>query len=112
MQKHSPPLISAQVLLGSNGSSHTKEVLHVFKEAGFDVGQIVTNSFSITASPEVFERFFDVNIEVTPAGKVTVMQRDGSSSLNLPTAALPEHLRRRIQAIFFSKPPDFGPNMF
>jgi hypothetical protein len=72
-----------------------------FEADGFEVGPLVGVSFSIAAPVSTFERVFKTPIKV-----------DDRSSLELPLAALPESLRRVIEAVTFERPVDFGPGAY
>jgi hypothetical protein len=69
-----------------------------FETDGFDVGPLVGVSFSIAAPVSTFERVFKTSI--------------GGSTLELPLDALPEPLRRVIEAVTFQRPVDFGPGAY
>lgn len=76
-----------------------------FKELGFEPGDLVANSFSITASRTAFERTFGTQLHRIDH---RLALEDGG--LEFPLETLPEELRRYIEAVTFSTPPDFGPN--
>jgi hypothetical protein len=67
--------------------------------AGFDAGPLVGLSFSITAPPSVFKRFF----KLTSPGRVKG---------EIPLDHAPEAFRRGVAAVTFPSPPDFGPGNF
>lgn len=83
-----------------------------FERAGFDVGPLLANNFSITAVPRRFETYFNVTVE---ASRLQVMKgllvrtNKGSVRSHVPLDSLPPSERDQIEAIVFSKPPDFGP---
>jgi hypothetical protein len=78
-----------------------------FKELGFEVGELVANSFSITATRNTFERVFHTQLHRSE-NRFTLKD----NSLEFPLEKLPENLGQRINAVTFSTPPDFGPNSF
>ncbi len=78
-----------------------------FESLGFEVGALVGNSFSITATAKKFERQFHTKILHT---NQSASLED--SSLELPIADLPDEVKATIDAVSFSKPPDFGPGNF
>lgn len=88
------------------------EAQRFFSEAGFEVGGVVGNSFSITAPPRLFEKMFGVKIRLEENASVKALSADGVESYELPVAALPEELRRDVAAVTFTPPPDFGPTSY
>lgn len=80
-----------------------------FRDAGFDVGNVVGNSFSITGPSALFERTFDTRIRAERGGTVKATHADRREAYELPLHALPQEARRIIDAVTFSPPPDFGP---
>ena len=78
-----------------------------FESLGFEVGALVGNSFSISAAPKKFERQFHTKILHT---NQFASLEDGS--LELPIAQLSDEVKATIDAVSFSKPPDFGPGNF
>lgn len=84
-----------------------------FSEAGFDVGNMVGNSFSITAPKSTFEKFFKIKLQVEERGDVKVAKGKGApSGYELPLQALPPNLSQLVVAVTFSPPPDFGPSSY
>jgi hypothetical protein len=79
-----------------------------FREAGFDVSEGVGLGFSITGSPADFERTFGERPEWRLEAGVEAV-RTVAENLELPLDTLPEPVRRHIQAVAFTPPPDFGP---
>jgi hypothetical protein len=78
-----------------------------FRRLGFDVGPVVGYSFSVTESSRKFESAFHTRL---PRGS------DGQLDLNpegrgyeLPLGQLSPEIRRAVQAVVFTPPPDFGP---
>jgi hypothetical protein len=78
-----------------------------FESLGFEVGALVGNSFSISATPKKFEQHFHTKIL---RNNQFASLEDGS--LELPIADLPAEVKATIDAVSFSAPPDFGPNNF
>jgi hypothetical protein len=77
-------------------------------EAGFEVGNVVANSFSITAPAATFEKVFGARIRRDPQrGAVTEAGQAGA--LELPLKKLEREVAGVIEAVTFSPPPDFGP---
>ena len=79
--------------------------------AGFDVGPLVGNSFSITGPVALFERFFKTQLRPHTHGTVKAGEH-GEGSFELPVHALPDELRGAVDAVTFTPPPDFGPTSF
>ena len=125
-------LLSAQVVLGSASGKRADgraritadsieeytpsrealtEVKRFFREAGFDVGDVVGNSFSITASASTFERVFQSKLRYDE-GIVRVANREGGETYELPRVALPRSVSEELVAVTFTPPPDFGPTNF
>jgi hypothetical protein len=80
-----------------------------FSERGFRVGEVAGNSFPITASEETFEKVFHTKLRKGQKGEVTVGRKKGTASYELPLTQLPESVKRYVEAVTFSPPPDFGP---
>ena len=78
-----------------------------FESLGFEVGALVGNSFSISAPAKKFERQFHTKILHT---NQFASLEDGS--LELPIAQFSDEVKAIIDAVSFSKPPDFGPGNF
>jgi hypothetical protein len=100
----SDPSVAAEPVTSANLSRHAPpagavdEVTAYFGERGFDVGPFVGTSFSITGPASAFRDLFGDDL---PAGT--------RGSLEFDVRALPARVRRRLQAISFSEPLDFGP---
>lgn len=83
-----------------------------FAAAGFEVGPLVGNGFSITAPIATFERVFQTKLRRAPRGAVQSIREDGSAQIELPLEKLSGELSRHVAAITFTPPPDFGPTQF
>lgn len=84
-----------------------------FDEAGFEVGNMVGNSFSITARKSTFEKFFKIKLQAEQRGDVKVAAAKGATpGYEIPLRALPGNLSQLVAAITFSPPPDFGPSNY
>lgn len=125
------PELSAQVVLipagGPTDTPVTAETLaehapdtdaaaHVashLRRAGFDVGELIGTSFSITGPRSRFEDTFDIalTIDTDDAGTVAYATTD-AGHLELPLSSLPSNLVRHVTAVTFTEPPDFGPGSF
>jgi len=84
-----------------------------FQRAGFEVGNMVGNSFSITAPKSVFEKLFKIKLQADERGGVkTRATKAAPSDYELPVKALPQDLSQHVAAVTFSPPPDFGPSSY
>jgi hypothetical protein len=134
-QKKSSPdqgqIVSAQVILwAASGKSirnqsitadNVKEYIpsaeaiaaatQYFAAAGFDVGFLVGNNFSITASVRTFEQVFGTRLVIEERGAIKAMS-GRQASLELPIQNLKRDLLQYIEAVSFTAPPDFGPTQF
>jgi hypothetical protein len=79
-----------------------------FTNAGFDVGNVVGNSMSITAPVITFESFFKTQVR-HEQGKGMVATVNGMASQELPVRNVPSELVNLVEAVTFTPPPDFGP---
>ena len=84
-------------------------VRRAFAAAGFDVGPMMGNSFSITAPVGAFQKFFKTRLGRTARSGIQSIREDGSVSEELPLENLPEAITRHVVAVTFTPPPDFGP---
>ena len=84
------------------------EATGYFRAAGFEVTDVVGISFSIVGPVSAFEQTFGERPERRVEGGVdTVRMRGGGLELDL--GRLPDPVRRHLQAVTFTPPPDFGP---
>lgn len=88
------------------------EAYDAFSEDGFDIGEMVGVSFSISAKVRTFERVFKSHLQTTAKGGIEVVRPDGLVSPELPLHALPSSLADLMVAVVFVTPPDFGPSDF
>ena len=80
-----------------------------FANAGFDVGPVVANSFSITAPVTTFEKVFGTTFKRDPQSGETRPARHGAGEYELPLSKLVGEVSQMIQAVTLTPPPDFGP---
>jgi hypothetical protein len=99
-------LVSAQVILNKNVEL-LEHILEQFEMLGFECGPVIANSFSITASQSCFEQAFAVHLEQRHQ-QFTLEHGE----LEFPLEHLSEEVRLNVQAVVFTKPPDFGPSHF
>jgi hypothetical protein len=84
------------------------EATGYFRAAGFEVTDVVGVSFSIIGPPASYERTFGERPERSVEGGVDTVRLKGGG-LELGLGRLPEPVRRHLQAVTFTPPPDFGP---
>ncbi|MGH2820100.1 MAG: hypothetical protein ACRDJ5_05565 [Actinomycetota bacterium] len=100
------PELSAIVILEASGDP--AEALDFFRAEGFEVAEAFGTTFSISAPRSGFERLFGEPIEVRASGE-RVMSARTSRGEELDATRLPKHVSRSLQAVTFTRPPDFGP---
>jgi hypothetical protein len=103
-------LMSAQVIL-SPGAAKAHPVAEAFRSAGFDVGPMVADNFSISGPESLFTKYFDVGLSHTRGG-AAVRGRSGVASQHLPLDKLPVDIKPHVGAVVFTPPPDFGPGNY
>ena len=79
-----------------------------FRSMGFEIGPMSGLSFSITASVNKFETIFKSSLY--RSAKDGIESTDGHLELNMDH--LQDEVRKVIQTVTFSEPPDFGPTEF
>jgi hypothetical protein len=109
MMTNDDKLISAQVVIRASSAADAQAVMQEFKRAGFDLGPLFANSFSITAESKRFETYFKATLQSSSGEGIAVKTNEDSVRSDLPLDALPPSVRELIEVIVFSKPPDFGP---
>jgi hypothetical protein len=118
-------IVSAQVVLAAAGGMRpgpqtriTSENIHdwapsaesivrvsgALRGMGFEVGECVGNSFSITGVVRLFESCFHTKLREARGGVQFADDGDELAAEKIPFA-----LRTQIAAITFTPPPDFGP---
>ncbi len=83
-----------------------------FTGVGFEVGEFVGISFSITAPVSVFEKMFKTRLRQDQQVGIQAVRVDGSGSHELPLEALSVSMTDLITSVTFTRPPDFGPREF
>ena len=84
-----------------------------FASEGFEVGELVGNSFSITAPTSTFEKVFKVKLRRDEEKGVRARAgTGGEEGYELPTGKLTGDLKRHVAAVTFTPPPDFGPTSY
>ena len=81
-----------------------------FAKEGFDVGDAVAISFSITGPRSLFEKLFGQKLEIerSRGGEPRSVRLD-SGSLEFNLSVLPKSISQNLRAVTFTPPPDFGP---
>lgn len=82
-----------------------------FRQAGFEVGTLVGDTFSITAPRQLFEKVFHTSL-VERAGSIVTKGHAAADPTALPTKGLTEDLRKRVAVASFSAPLSFGPTNY
>ena len=96
-------------LLPEPGAAETAQA-HL-AAAGFRVEAPSPSGFSITGPRSLFEQVFGGRLTVDEGAGVKAV--DGEPArLELPLELLPQAVRKVVQAITFSPPPDFGPTSY
>jgi hypothetical protein len=79
-----------------------------FRDAGFDVGPLVAQSFAVSAPQSLFESVFAAPLVVEQEGMATTARTE-ADLLELPLERLPHEVATAVRAVAFTPPPDFGP---
>ena len=87
-------------------------VREMFRRLGFEIGEPVGNSLSITGPVNLFESVFKTRLQESKGGGIGFAASDRASDYALATEKIPSSLREDIAAITFTPPPDFGPTNF
>ncbi|MEP7038331.1 MAG: hypothetical protein ABI891_08310 [Acidobacteriota bacterium] len=80
--------------------------------AGFEVDAGFANSFSITGDVELFEKTFKTKISQNEKQAVKAVGENDTESSELPLGNLPQEIKKIVETITFTEPPDFGPGNF
>lgn len=95
------PLTSAQVVLKEPSKGVYERVKSFFEENGFTVGPLVANNFAISGPVTTFESYFRTTLDLSATREL--------EAADLDLDVLPAKIRKSIETIRFSAPPDFGP---
>jgi hypothetical protein len=84
----------------------TRLVKQYFAQAGFQLGPLVGNNFSITVPLTTFENIFRVQIRCREQGEggFEVVQDGGSGTDEFPLQALPPAIRQYLETVTFVPP--------
>ena len=112
-------VVDAETLISSDNISEyapsldtVAQVTDAFAKLGFDVGEMVGISLSITAPAGTFEEIFAVRLCQQKDGGIMALHEDCTTTYELPLKALPEHVAGLVMSVTFTPPPDFGPTEF
>ena len=85
------------------------ELNRIFSKNGFKVSSLFGISFSIAATADKFEEYFGARLykekNKTP-GFILKRKKVGAE---LKNELLPDEIKKYVQAVIFTPPPDFGP---
>jgi hypothetical protein len=87
-------------------------VRETFLASGFEVGDLVGNSVSISGPVRLFEAVFRTPVQQSKPGVIQFLNAEQSANYELAPEKIPRDLRGLIVAITFTPPPDFGPTSF
>lgn len=112
------PITSENIAEYAPAAEDAAAAREAFRAAGFDVGDVVGISFSITAPVSTFESFFHVSLDAGKDGTVTVKGATPSAGAEgrpggeqeLPLSGLPAPLAARLETVTFTPPAElYGP---
>ena len=84
-----------------------------FDAAGFKLGALVGNSFSISGPMRLFEQVLGARLQQDRRSRaVKATAGNGQTSFELPVARLSPDVASVIEAVTFTPPPDFGPTNY
>ncbi len=89
-----------------------KNAQKFFADSGFEVDAGFANSFSITGEKKLFEKTFETKISQNEKQAVKARGENHPESSELPVGNLPNDIKKIVEAITFTEPPDFGPGNF
>ena len=78
-----------------------------FRQAGFDVGEVVGGALAITAPAALFTRQFGSSLARTARGAVRVVAPGGPAASELPVERAPDAARRVVASISFADAPGY-----
>lgn len=89
-----------------------KKAQRFFADAGFAVDAGFANSFSITGDEELFDKIFAAKISRNEKQAVKTRGADDLETSELPLEKLPGEIKKIVETVTFTEPPDFGPGNF
>lgn len=83
-----------------------------FADLGFEIDAGFANSFSITGDRKLFEKTFETKISQNEKRAVKAHTEKDEESSELPLKKFPGEIKKIVEAVTFTEPPDFGPGNF
>lgn len=87
-----------------------KKAKQYFSGEGFEVDAGFANSFSISGDKKLFEKTFET--EITKDENNAVKSKSDAETSELPAGKLPNDVKKIVEAVTFTEPPDYGPGNF
>lgn len=106
------PITAANVGDFLPSSDSVTRATEAFARAGFQVGAVAGNSFSISAPVCTFEETFKARLRQKENGAIEVVSQGGEASYELPLSAVSNELAKPLESVTFTPPPDFGPTSY
>lgn len=106
------PITAANVGTLAPDPASVDRIARFFRDAGFEVGPAVGSSLSISGPVSLFETVLGHRPKTGLQGRTVRSATASSAALELPLERLPPGLAAAIDAVTFSRPPDFGPTSF
>lgn len=85
------------------------ELSTIFSKNGFKVSSLFGISFSITATADKFEVFFGARLYKEKNRTPGFIFKRKKIGTELKNELLPDEIKKYVQAVVFTRPPDFGP---
>ncbi len=95
-------VLSAQVILKPEAVSAAAATGQVFERAGFVIGRLVGNNFSITGPKSLFDQVFGTTLTVKHPNAVSRVTVESASIPELPLHALEPEVRDKLLAVAFT----------
>lgn len=106
-------IITAETLKEFSPSRATvARVVEQFRALGFEVGEMVGISLSISSPVRLFESVFQTRLGRLKTKGIQFLKADQSSSYELDPEKIPASLNEEVVSVTFTPPPDFGPTDF
>ena len=89
-----------------------KKARTYFAGLGFEVDAGFANSFSIIGDRKLFEKTFAAKLSRNEKNAVKARGANDAESSELPPEKLSAEIRKIVETVTFTEPPDFGPGNF
>ena len=89
-----------------------KKARSYFADLGFEVDAGFANSFSITGDKKLFEKTFETKISQNEKQAVKARAENDAESSELSLKKLSGEIKKIVETVTFTEPPDFGPGNF